>query len=291
MAAIAEQRNGDVPSMAAAADLADIVRTSGGRRGLGCCFLHGVGVGRDPLKGNVLVATADLAPGTLVLVEHVWLQRDIPTFLHPRDAADVPLCVTFGPAGVLPEWVLRSQVGVLDALRISLNSFGPSSFIYAVGSLLSHSCLPNADRVADSNGLSAVVVRRAIAKGEEVTLTYLRPKLLREPRWKRRLRLFGRYGFWCCCSRCLSSDASASESSVENSGLSDMPSARRRLDILAEAAAVADQAGVRQGAADVAGRSLKLRSAQAFPLEVLQLATVFALLCAILVPLMVQLTT
>eukprot|EP00929_Paragymnodinium_shiwhaense_P042428 TRINITY_DN21960_c0_g1_i1.p1 TRINITY_DN21960_c0_g1~~TRINITY_DN21960_c0_g1_i1.p1 ORF type:complete len:389 (-),score=79.92 TRINITY_DN21960_c0_g1_i1:20-1186(-) len=71
--------------------------------------------------------------------------------------------------------------------------------LFSFGSQFNHSCAPNALRFIWHDGWSIVFCLRDLAPGEEVTLSY---GFVDSPWWWRQWRLFWKYGFFCCCSRC-----------------------------------------------------------------------------------------
>lgn len=147
--------------------------------------------------GHALVASAAMAAGEIVLVEQGALP-EVPAYLHPRSAADVPLFVWGFPTCVVPAAVFDACPMLMRAMRYALNAYGR---LYAFGSVVNHSCCPNVERIMRRDGLSAFVSCVPIAAGEELTSSYS-DAALGGPRWLRQLALFHRFGFWCSCRRC-----------------------------------------------------------------------------------------
>lgn len=71
--------------------------------------------------------------------------------------------------------------------------------VCAFGSLFSHSCDPNIDRVTVDNKIVFFVIR-PIKAGEQIFMSY-GPEFSRQTLLERRLKLFG-YGFNCDCNAC-----------------------------------------------------------------------------------------
>jgi hypothetical protein len=94
-----------------------------------------------------------------------------------------------------------------------MSRIASGSALYPCASLFNHSCDPNLEwthaarnsDVKDAGGgrprtLVAFRARRAIRAGEQLTASYLDFRLDRE---RRRRQLYGTYGFWCACTRCV----------------------------------------------------------------------------------------
>lgn len=104
---------------------------------------------------------------------------------------------------------------VRDVLRSDQSVVAPivGSALFEVGARLNHSCVPNVEVVGDDevNGAGRLALRstRAIAEGEELTISYLSPAELDESAIERRSQLRERYGFACVCPLCVSEDVDA----------------------------------------------------------------------------------
>lgn len=72
--------------------------------------------------------------------------------------------------------------------------------LFPVFSIVSHSCLPNASPVALQSRRLALEAKMDIAKGEEITISYIS---ILQGRVKRRKKLREKWFFNCTCKRCL----------------------------------------------------------------------------------------
>ncbi|CAL1156770.1 unnamed protein product [Cladocopium goreaui] len=79
------------------------------------------------------------------------------------------------------------------------------SGLYLRCSRANHSCRPNGFFRVSKDGHLALVARRAISAGEEVTISYLPESELLQP-LARRQRSLTRFGFQCRCERCCADD-------------------------------------------------------------------------------------
>ncbi|KAF5834973.1 hypothetical protein DUNSADRAFT_8073 [Dunaliella salina] len=102
--------------------------------------------------------------------------------------------------------------------------------IWGPFAMLNHSCAPNTmNYVVDTANQGIMVVRaaKAIAQGEEVTISYMgRPQL--RPVGPRQVKLLSDYGFECDCQRCLQEQALEEKLGDLYEGLWDEVSERRR---------------------------------------------------------------
>eukprot|EP00929_Paragymnodinium_shiwhaense_P087640 TRINITY_DN47785_c0_g1_i2.p1 TRINITY_DN47785_c0_g1~~TRINITY_DN47785_c0_g1_i2.p1 ORF type:complete len:279 (-),score=54.99 TRINITY_DN47785_c0_g1_i2:465-1301(-) len=189
--------------MAAAAEgLVAICRDDAKRRQERCFYKKDVEVIADDKGACSLVATADVAAGTEVLVEQMLLFDKLPDYFHPRKAGEAPWFLIGIPFCLLPQQ-LADMLNVTSFLRFALNICEPQEQLFAVGSAINHSCCPNAVRISREDGLTATVTCRKIASGEEVTLSYMDALTeLDLPHRLRRIVLFFRYGFYCRCKYC-----------------------------------------------------------------------------------------
>jgi len=103
-----------------------------------------------------------------------------------------------------------------DDLLQALRAFGFNAFatrddsaqvLYTIICKANHSCTPNASVVVPNSGPGQLVCVRPIAKGEEVTVSYLNAKEMSMERRERMLRLQRGWEFTCGCRSC-ASDAS-----------------------------------------------------------------------------------
>ena len=90
--------------------------------------------------------------------------------------------------------------------RLNTNTFdledGIGLSLAATLSLANHDCEPNSVQLPHGRRL-VLGARRAVAAGEELTISYLTENELAEPVAARRLYLRARYGFECECRRCV----------------------------------------------------------------------------------------
>eukprot|EP00929_Paragymnodinium_shiwhaense_P071232 TRINITY_DN36224_c0_g1_i2.p2 TRINITY_DN36224_c0_g1~~TRINITY_DN36224_c0_g1_i2.p2 ORF type:complete len:186 (+),score=35.35 TRINITY_DN36224_c0_g1_i2:846-1403(+) len=108
------------------------------------------------------------------------------------------------PATPMSQAVFEALPDVAKGMRISLNMFGPGN-LYAAGSFYSHACMPNAMPIPidDFEGLRVIMTSKPVAKGAEITLSYLDNNALSTmSTLERQMFLFNRWGFWCRCARC-----------------------------------------------------------------------------------------
>lgn len=91
----------------------------------------------------------------------------------------------------------RNTFGLVDPWEATADSFDIALFPEA--SRFNHSCDPNATFYSVQGGLLVVRAVRAVAAGEEVTISYV-PAMT--PRPVRQGALLERYGFLCECARC-----------------------------------------------------------------------------------------
>jgi hypothetical protein len=228
-----------------------------------------------------LVATADIPAESIVLIEGRLDAGDVPSFLHPRHASEIPPCVMGFPLRLVPQSLFRWSPELMRSLRISLNAFGPLS-LYAVGSAANHACYPNARRFTNEDGISVLVTREPVATGEEITLAYSE-EVLAQPRWQRQLELFWRYGFWCRCDRCAGMKTGRKEDRLATyrASLSDRDAVIRETAIHVESSEV----GREPFGTSSSERGLRQRRDQLLPLVALQTAPALLLTAA---PLMLQ---
>jgi len=166
-----------------------------------CCFLDGASIiSTGEGVGYGLVATRDLKARTVILAEQRSIS-EVPDFLAPRTAKEIPPVNMGLPLFLVPKAVFELFPPLLRALRISQNAYSPLS-LYVTGSVVNHACRPNAQWVHWPDGMRALVTQRNFSAGEELTTSYLGDQEMNMPRWRRRLSIFWRYGFQCECQAC-----------------------------------------------------------------------------------------
>lgn len=75
--------------------------------------------------------------------------------------------------------------------------------LYAKASLVNHSCEPNADYMFTTENHIVIIATRDIAQGEEVTHSYVEPRIqMKSPR-KRKAAILERTKFECQCVACV----------------------------------------------------------------------------------------
>eukprot|EP00929_Paragymnodinium_shiwhaense_P074475 TRINITY_DN38126_c0_g2_i1.p1 TRINITY_DN38126_c0_g2~~TRINITY_DN38126_c0_g2_i1.p1 ORF type:complete len:685 (+),score=114.40 TRINITY_DN38126_c0_g2_i1:173-2227(+) len=107
-------------------------------------------------------------------------------------------------------------------LRIMNNNFLLHSclpdwrMVFPLVARINHSCKPNAllvdvswEELTGDKPKKCIIALRSIAKGEDITISYLPDEQLLQPRAERQAAL-DRWGFTCSCSRCLDSAGDAS---------------------------------------------------------------------------------
>eukprot|EP00746_Dinoflagellata_sp_MGD_P136788 gnl/MRDRNA2_/MRDRNA2_70663_c0_seq1.p1 gnl/MRDRNA2_/MRDRNA2_70663_c0~~gnl/MRDRNA2_/MRDRNA2_70663_c0_seq1.p1 ORF type:complete len:347 (+),score=31.36 gnl/MRDRNA2_/MRDRNA2_70663_c0_seq1:77-1117(+) len=172
-------------------------------RSIGCVYADGLEVRRHPIKGLTTVATRDLPPQTLLMVE-LDIRPAVPGFLFPREPHEAPPFLAGVPFGLIPTSWYKRFPSLLSYLQMCLNiSHGG---LFGLGSMLSHSCSPNAERqTTHREDMSAVLTFHPIKKGEEITVRYTNLILIPDALGGgliTRLRLYWQRGFWCACERC-----------------------------------------------------------------------------------------
>eukprot|EP01043_Picozoa_sp_COSAG02_P007512 COSAG02_NODE_225_length_28184_cov_16.570981_13_plen_487_part_00 len=196
-----------------------------------------------PQKGRITIATRDFSPGETIMAETPlldWASPDevsgIPNFFRAFGAAspatreavaamyDEPNLMPGGPwgkRGVLMRMVPAScecteaeMLKLIGVEATNAHSFGGEeqrSALFARGSLISHSCLPNAAFGSHSSpGKQIHTAIRQISKGDEVTVSYGvgfgKDALWSTPTPQRQKFLLDTKGFDCKCERCVQAD-------------------------------------------------------------------------------------
>lgn len=112
------------------------------------------------------------------------------------------LCNMFSELALSHDQVLQ----IIFAMQC--NAFESGVFLY--NAMFNHDCNPNCvkftpeDASAES-GVSEVRVAHPIAKGEQLTISYLHPR--EQSREKRQENLWKQFGFKCCCRLCKRGDS------------------------------------------------------------------------------------
>lgn len=91
---------------------------------------------------------------------------------------------------------------ILDALGDDYSICCQGTAFFPLQSCMNHSCRPNAKafkREEDRDGQATIIALQPIAKGEEITISYIDEDLPFEARQA----LLADYGFRCGCSKCL----------------------------------------------------------------------------------------
>ncbi|CAK0865591.1 unnamed protein product, partial [Prorocentrum cordatum] len=151
----------------------------------------------DQLSGGPLARAPPLAPEKQekLLILHQGERNGV-------SAACAAIGKQFAPRAeaILLERVL--QVWVHNAFDYSDDP--PGYATYFLPSFMSHSCWPNAFWHYGAGGKNSYVLRarRNIAKGEEITVSYLDESLLLACAPERRWDLWESKLFWCACERC-----------------------------------------------------------------------------------------
>lgn len=129
------------------------------------------------------------------------------------------------------------------------HSRSSSKLLYLALARVNHSCRPNAvlgdPKLAERDPKlhsklqpfdplkKALVAAEDIGEGEEITVNYLSADELLEPRQLRREKLWERFGFECCCTRCLDEEADAALRVFRCEGSSDASGREVGLDVKA----------------------------------------------------------
>lgn len=198
-----------------------------------------------PQKGRITVATRDFSPGETIMTETPlldWANEvswiDVQNFFQAFGAAspatreavaamhDEPNLVpggSFGERGMLMRMVPAScecteaeTLKLIGVAYTNAHSFGGEerrSALFARGSLISHSCVPNAAYGSHSSpGKQIHTAIRQIYAGNEVTVSYGvgfgQDVLWSTPTPQRQKYLLDTKGFECQCERCVQPDLS-----------------------------------------------------------------------------------
>lgn len=104
------------------------------------------------------------------------------------------------PPSPSPDGGATFRAAMEAALADAAAGVGTGSALYALPSMMNHSCDPNVDAVWDGGDATLTLrCRAAVAPGEELTITYIDAET---PLEARRQRLRHAYGFTCACARC-----------------------------------------------------------------------------------------
>eukprot|EP00756_Hemistasia_phaeocysticola_P045540 Hpha_TRINITY_DN19289_c0_g1::TRINITY_DN19289_c0_g1_i1::g.194258::m.194258 len=176
-----------------------------------------------PGKGRGLVATRDFSSGEDIWKEYPrmtmveggekraggdsWREEELRKFVLALDARDdlaphdsIQAGVQCGEGGAPAGWHRRfARVVLYNSWGFSVTEEEHCKALFGLGSLVNHSCSPNA-RYDTKDGREYAVFRaiRPISRGEEVTVSYTQ-HLTRERAQK---ELVEEKGFLCRCRRC-----------------------------------------------------------------------------------------
>lgn len=122
-----------------------------------------------------------------------------------RKAAYVSCVDETWPDGSSEERAQRVEVMMVFSYNAYVSE-GPGRYqiVYPTISKANHTCKPNALVMAPEDGPGAMVSERALAKGEEVMVSYLSKSDLLRPLRQRQSLLRNGWNFECCCPRCIS---------------------------------------------------------------------------------------
>ncbi len=195
-----------------------------------------------PGKGRGFVASKALAVGTVVLSENVFCrcmedadnvhvecvqwsrsiidrygnigERFLLDFLHVTNSFDETFridpavdacCEELAYAGEDDEMRIVPLRRAGAAVRSNAFEKGDWFYLPIFGTLFNHACQPNAEISCDlSNGRAHVHLRRAVAAGEEVCISYIDQGL---PLHVRRAQLHCIWDFECRCNQCMTDSA------------------------------------------------------------------------------------
>ncbi|KAH9260057.1 hypothetical protein BASA81_001829 [Batrachochytrium salamandrivorans] len=166
---------------------------------------------RDPSE-RCLLNLASIADPALIPTSKQFLENL--QLLHPQSLDDISpsrladlkrdYAGLLGEMQTLPSAVALGldQEPVLLRHLAALHFNGFTTGVYLYLAMVNHSCAPNCIKWGARDGVDHSEVRatRKIAKGEEITFSYLVP-LLRS-RTARRRALHGQFGFDCTCELC-----------------------------------------------------------------------------------------
>jgi len=122
-----------------------------------------------------------------------------------RKAAYVSCVDDTWPDGSTEERAQRVEVMMVFSYNAYISE-GPGRYqiVYPIISKANHTCKPNALVMAPEDGPGEIVSERALAKGEEVMVSYLSKSDLLRPLLQRQSLLRNGWSFECCCPRCAS---------------------------------------------------------------------------------------
>ncbi|OWZ20712.1 SET-domain transcriptional regulator protein, Zn-binding site [Phytophthora megakarya] len=112
------------------------------------------------------------------------------------------LCKNFSDLALTHDHVLQ------NVLAMQCNAFDSGVFLY--NAMFNHDCNPNCvkftpEDAGPEGGVSEVRVARPIAKGEQLTISYLYPR--EQSRENRQKNLWEQFGFECSCELCKRGDS------------------------------------------------------------------------------------
>ena len=97
--------------------------------------------------------------------------------------------------------------------------------VFALHSCLNHSGAPNAYVVFSVNNEIAVRLRRAVAAGDEITITYIPELFLRLERFEARRARLANYFFTCDCECCVAEETAAAATAAPSAVAADAAAA------------------------------------------------------------------
>ncbi|ETI40230.1 hypothetical protein F443_14331 [Phytophthora nicotianae P1569] len=106
------------------------------------------------------------------------------------------------------ELALSHDQVLQNVFAMQCNAFDSGVFLY--NAMFNHDCNPNCvkftpEGAGPEGGVSEVRVARPIAKGEQLTISYLYPR--EQSRENRQKNLWEQFGFKCCCELCKRGDS------------------------------------------------------------------------------------
>jgi len=122
-----------------------------------------------------------------------------------RKAAYISCVDDTWPDGSSEERAKRVEIMMVFSYNAYISE-GPGRYqiVYPIISKINHTCKPNARVLAPEDGPGEIVSERALAKDEEVMVSYLSTSDLLRPLPERQSILRKRWSFECVCPRCAS---------------------------------------------------------------------------------------
>ena len=182
--------------------------------------LHGAKAIKIAGKGTGLVATKDLARGSVVLP---WEAPTLSVPLNPKHNSAAQwnavwtafwalpattkariraLCVPSGTSPTPPSRTPQTEIRTNSFIDV-LPDGSETVQLFVDISQFNHSCTPNISiRDSRNRHCRAVTIAPHMAVGTELSISYLGPEVLLEPRHTRQAQLSEAWGFECACSAC-----------------------------------------------------------------------------------------